>query len=89
MTRARSKSASGAMHNSPRAAVESGAPSVPVFQSVQLAGMRERLPSGSTTSNSRVPRRFIVPIIGNERPSNGCRSRTIAADFEMSRRWVV
>src|SRR5215510_14286239 len=42
-TRARSKSASGAMHNSPRAAVESGAPSVPVFQSVQLAGMRERL----------------------------------------------
>src|SRR5258706_16434813 len=59
------------------------------FQSVQLAGISERLPSGSTTSNSRAPRRFMVPISGNERPSNGCRSRSIITELEMSRRWVV
>ena len=39
------------------------------FQSVQLAGMSDRLPSGSTASNSRTPRRFTVPITGNARPS--------------------
>jgi hypothetical protein len=60
-----------------------------VFQSVQPAGMSERLPSGSTTSNSRVPRRFTMPISCNERPSNGCRSRRIVTEPERLRRWVV
>src|SRR3984893_2213860 len=58
-------------------------------QLVQLAGMSERLPSGSTTSNSRTPRRFMAPITCNERPSNGCRSRRIITKLDMSRRWVV
>src|SRR4029077_15384498 len=51
--------------------------------------MSERLPSGSTTSNSRTPRRFLAPITCNERPSNGCRSRRIVTKLDMSRRWVV
>src|ERR1700730_696055 len=51
--------------------------------------MSERLPSGSTTSNSRAPRRFMAPITCNERPSNGCRSRRIVTKLDMSRRWVV
>src|SRR6202035_2172052 len=51
--------------------------------------MSERLPSGSTTSNSRTPRRFMAPITCNERPSNGCRSRRIVTKLDMSRRWVV
>jgi hypothetical protein len=63
--------------------------SVVVGQSVQLAGMRERLPSGNTTSSSNTPRRLIVDITGSERPSNGCRSRRIVTDLEMSWRWVV
>src|ERR1700730_4560439 len=63
------------------------APAAP--QSVQLAGMSERLPSGSTTSNSKMPRRFMAPITCNERPSNGWRSRRIVTKLDMSRRWVV
>src|SRR5439155_27270017 len=51
--------------------------------------MSERLPSGSTTSNSRTPRRFMAPITCNERPSNGCRSRRIVTKLDMSRRWAV
>src|SRR5262249_56786364 len=58
-------------------------------QSVHPAGMSERLPSGSTTSKNSVPRRLMVPITGNERPSNGCRSRKIVTKVEMSRKWVV
>jgi hypothetical protein len=57
-------------------------------QSVQLAGMSDRLPSGRTTSNTGVPRRLMADITANERPSNGCRSRTIATE-RVSRRWVV
>ena len=44
---------------------------------------------GSTTSNNSAPPRFMLPISGNERPSNGRRSRIILAELEMSRRWVV
>ena len=62
---------------------------VVAFQSVQPAGTSERLPSGSTTSSSRVPRRLTVPISCNERPSNGCRSRWIVTEPERLRRWVV
>src|SRR5271166_6643419 len=58
-------------------------------QLVQLAGMSERLPSGSTTSNSKMPRRFMTPITCSERPSNGCRSRGIVTKLDISRRWVV
>src|SRR5690348_688339 len=51
--------------------------------------MSDRLPSGSTTSNNSVPRRLTVDITINERPSNGCRSRRIVTEREMSWRWVV
>src|SRR5580700_12151124 len=51
--------------------------------------MSARLPSGSTTSNDSVPRRLMADITANERPSNGCRSRRIVTDREMSWRWVV
>jgi hypothetical protein len=36
-----------------------------------------------------VPRRLMADITANERPSNGCRSRRIVTDREMSWRWVV
>jgi hypothetical protein len=51
--------------------------------------MSERLPSGSTTSKNNVPRRLMADITNNERPSNGCRSRRIVTEREMSWRWVV
>src|SRR6516165_5722713 len=79
--RARSKSATGARQGSRWAAPESNGSSAAACQSPQFAGMSERLPSGSTTSSSRVPRRLMVRITGNERPSNGCRSRTIVNRF--------
>ena len=60
-----------------------------------------RLPVGPTRGNERTAAirkhheqqqsaaRFMVPITCNERPSNGCRSRSIVTELEMSRRWVV
>jgi hypothetical protein len=87
MVRARSKSAIGARQRSPR--LQSASAARAAFQSVQLAGISDRLPSGSTTSNSRVPRRRMVPMTCNARPSNACRSRRIVAELKMSWRWVV
>ena len=89
ITRRWSKSVSGARQGSRRCGLGGEGWSFVVFQSVQLAGISERLPSGSATSNSGVPRRFRVPISRNERPSKGCRSRTIVTEPERSRRWVV
>jgi hypothetical protein len=86
--RAWSKSASEARQASRGSDRDGGGPPA-AGQSVQPAGMRERLPSGSTTSSNKVPRRLMVPITGNERPSNACRSRKIVTELEMSRRWVV
>jgi hypothetical protein len=87
--RAWSKSVSEARQHSRWSDDDWGRSSAVTVQSVQLAGMSERLPSGSTTSNNSVPRRLMVPITGNERPSDGCRSRRIVTDLEMSRRQVV
>jgi hypothetical protein len=87
--RAWSKSVSEARQQSRWSDDDWGRSSAVTVQSVQLAGMSERLPSGSTTSNNSMPRRLMVPITGNERPSNGCRSRRIVTDLEMSRRQVV
>jgi len=85
MARAWSKSTSGARQASRRPSVD-GVPAIPTAsQLVQLAGMSERLPSGSTISNSILPRRFMALITCNERPSNGCRSRRIVTKFDMSR----
>ena len=89
ITRRWSKSVSGARQGSRRCGLGGEGWSFVVFQSVQLAGISERLPSGSATSNSGVPRRFRVPISRNERPSKGCRSRSIVTEPERSRRWVV
>src|SRR6516165_1767590 len=60
-----------------------------VCQSVQVVGISERLPFGSTTSTYRVPPRLMVSMTCNEQPSNGCRSRKIVTDFENSWWWVV
>ena len=86
--RAWSKLVSEARHASRRSDRDCVGPQAP-GQSVQSAGMSERLPLGSATSKNSVPRRLIVPITGNERPSNGCRLRKIVTELEMSRRWVV
>src|SRR6516225_1004960 len=89
--RRRSKSVNGASLRSPGPDpdVEGSSTACVAFQSVQLAGTSERLPAGSTTSSSRVPRRLTVLISCNERPSNGCRSRWIVTEPERLRRWVV
>src|SRR5262249_30857633 len=87
--RARSKFANDARQGSRSVTPDAEVSATSVSQFVQLAGMSERLPSGSTMSSSRAPPRLIVLITGNARPSNGCRSRIIVADRKISRRWVV
>jgi hypothetical protein len=70
---------------------EVGARSSPgsVFQSVQAAGMSERVPFGKTARMRRTPRRRILVITASDRPSNGCRLRVIITDSGRSWRWVV
>ena len=58
-------------------------------KSVHLAGISERLPSGSTTSSNATPRRRTAPSACRTRPSKGCRSRRIVTGRGKSRRWVV
>ena len=60
-----------------------------VFQSVQAAGISERVPFGNITRTRRTPRRRILVIAASDRPSNGCRLRVITTDFGRSWRWVV
>jgi hypothetical protein len=64
-------------------------PPASVFQSVQAAGMSERVPFGNMTRTRRTPRRRILVIAASDRPSNGCRLRVITTDFGRSWRWVV
>jgi hypothetical protein len=80
--RAWSKSVSEARQHSRWSDDDWGRSSAVTVQSVQLAGMSERLPSGSTTSNNSVLRRLTADITANKRPSNGCRSRRIVTDLE-------
>ena len=64
MVRAWSKSASVARQGSTvrRARIGGSSATRIVAKSVQLAGMSERLPSGSTTSSKQTPRRCMAPI---------------------------
>ena len=59
-------------------------------QSVQVDGMRDRLPSGSTTNNNGTPRRF-RPLMTPARrhPSKGCRLRMMTTEVGRSWEWVV
>ena len=69
---------------SPRAS----APQLP-NQSVQAAGMRDRLPSGSTASNNGTPRRFRPLMTARRHPSKGCRLRMMTTEVGRSWEWVV
>ena len=69
---------------SPRAS----APQLP-NQSVQAAGMRDRLPSGSTASNNGTPRRFRPLMMARRHPSKGCRLRMMTTEVGRSWEWVV
>ena len=89
IARAWSKSRSGARQASRHLSVDGTSVIPTASQLVQLAGMSERLPSGCTISNIAMPQRFMVLIICNEHPSNGCRARVIVTKHDMSRRWVV
>ena len=44
-------------------------------QSVQAAGMSDRLPFGRMTSTSSTPRRLMLPIAASVQPSNAWRLR--------------
>ena len=69
---------------SPRAS----APQLP-NQSVQAAGIRDRLPSGSTASNNGTPRRFRPLMTARRHPSKGCRLRMMTTEVGRSWEWVV
>jgi hypothetical protein len=58
-------------------------------QSVQRAGMSDRLPSGSTAIRYSMPRRFRRPMTVRRQPSNACRSRVIVMNVGRSSEWVV
>jgi hypothetical protein len=60
------------------------APWLPV-PSVHACGIRDRLPSGSTTSNSGTPRRVRPLMTAREYPSKGCRLRVTTTEAGMSR----
>lgn len=47
----------------------------PARQSVQAAGMSDRLPFGRMTSTSSTPRLLMLPIAASVRPSNAWRLR--------------
>src|SRR6516164_171456 len=64
-------------------------PAGSAIQSVQAAGMSERVPFGKITSTTRTPRRRMLVITASDRPSNGCRLRVITTDFGRSWGWVV
>ena len=69
---------------SPRAS----APQLP-NQSVQAAGIRDRLPSGSTASNNGTPPRFRPLMTARRHPSKGCRLRMMTTEVGRSWEWVV
>jgi len=64
------------------------APSLPT-QSVQATGMSDRLPSGSTASNSGTALRVSVPMTARRRPSKACRLRVTMNEASGAWRWVV
>src|SRR5208337_3360754 len=58
-------------------------------QSVQADGMRDRLPSGSTTNNNGTPRRLSPLITARRHPWKGWRLRVITTEVGTSWEWVV
>ena len=58
-------------------------------QSVQADGMRDRLPSGSTTNNNGTPRRVRPLITARRHPWKGCRLRVMTTEVGRSWEWVV
>src|SRR5208337_963871 len=58
-------------------------------QSVQVEGMRDRLPSGSTTNNNGTPRRVRPLITARRHPWKGWRLRVITTEVGRSWEWVV
>ena len=58
-------------------------------QSVQADGMRDRLPSGSTTNNNGTPCRVSPLITARRHPSKGCRLRVMTTEVGKSWEWVV
>jgi hypothetical protein len=56
-----------------------------LLQSVQLAGMSDRLPSGKTTRAKTTPRRRMLLITASDWPSKAWRSRVMVTEFGMSR----
>ena len=68
---------------------EVGAEPGSAFQSVQAAGMSERVPFGNIARTRRTLRRRMLVITASDWPSNGCRLRVITTDFGRSWRWVV
>ena len=59
--------ATGANHGASSASIDGIGPTS-TFQSVQLAGISDRLPSGRTVRRYRMPRRLMVLITDNARP---------------------
>jgi hypothetical protein len=57
--------------------------------SVQARGIRDRLPSGSTTSNNGTPRRVRPLMTARAYPSKGCRLRVTTTEAGRSWEWVV
>ena len=58
-------------------------------QSVQADGIRDRLPSGSTTNNNGTPRRVSPLITARRHPWKGWRPRVITTEVGTSWEWVV
>ena len=58
-------------------------------QSVQADGMRDRLPSGSTTNNNGTPRQLSPLITARRHPWKGWRLRVITTEVGTSWEWVV
>ena len=61
----------------------------PARQSVQSAGMSDRLPFGRMTSMSSTPRRLMLLITASVWPSKAWRRRITVTSAGTSRRWVV
>jgi len=58
-------------------------------RSVQMAGIRDRVPSGSTSTSWSAPRRCVHAITRSSCPASGCPCRAILTAAGKPWRWVV
>ena len=86
--RALSKSATAQRSSPSLTSPGASTPQLP-NQSVQADGMRDRLPSGSTTNNNGTPRRVSPVDHGQAASLEGMRAGVIATEVGTSREWVV